>query len=120
MAPDQRVERILDSVCFKVGPGQILAHEIQYALHVAAKVIKCLFKNASFTIENIEAYIMQKYYPSDNVTASLKTIANEIAQLEDVMAVLNAIDSVNLDKEEQNGEKHLLATLDPVSGQTTI
>ncbi len=63
---------------------------------------------------------MQKYYPSDNVTASLKTIANEIAQLEDVMAVFNAIDSVNLDKEEQNGEKHLLATLDPVSGQTTI
>ena len=62
-----------------------------------------MFQNASFTIENIEAYIMQKYYPSDNVTASLKTIANEIAQLEDVMAVLNAIDSVNLDKEEQNG-----------------
>jgi hypothetical protein len=36
------------------------------------------------------------------------------------MAVLNAIDSVNLDKEEQNGQEHLLATLDPVSGQTTI
>jgi hypothetical protein len=73
------LERILDSVCFKVGPGQILAHEIQYALNAAAKVIKCMFQNASFTIENIEAYIMQKYYPSDNVTASLKTIAYEIA-----------------------------------------
>jgi hypothetical protein len=84
------VERILDTVCFKVGHGQILAHEVQYVLQISQKVIKCCFPNASFTISKTESYAMQKFYPSDTATASLRTVGNELAIFEDVVSVFDA------------------------------
>jgi len=73
------VERILDTICFKVRHGQILAHEVQYVLQISQKVIKCYFPNSSFTIKKTESYAIQKFYPSDTATASLKTVGKELA-----------------------------------------
>lgn len=62
---------------------------------------------------------MEKYYPSENVTASLKVIGEDLAQLEEVLTVLNAIEGGNLEKVELNYEENSLDNLGPSNGQTT-
>lgn len=44
------------------------------------------------TIENIETFVKEKFFPNDSVTANLKNIAKELSQLEDVAEVFGDCD----------------------------
>jgi hypothetical protein len=93
---------ILDTICFKVGTGQILSHEVKYVFHLAYKVIACCGQNAAVTSRESENNIMQLFYPSETVSASIMSISSELAQFEEVANTLNAFDALNLSKPDRN------------------